>query len=357
MIYRVPELNVDKDKLVVVHCAGRTRSIVGAQTLIDSGLFNNVVSLHNGTLAWQFEGFATEDGNRNVLPAPANRSAEAANRSARNIRETWAIPSLSPQELDSWRRQDGTRYVLDVRTEAEFARGHIPGARHVPGGQLLQTTDRHIAVQNSHIALVDSDGVRAVTAAMWLSRMGWEKVVTCTIPTESLGLATGLQLAHEPSPLVKISIEKAATQLASETAIVCDVRSSVAYRRGHVARAGYLSRAEPERDFPRIPASREILLMAEDLAYASLVGRDLIAFGRAVRLIDGDLAAWTAAGHPTAQGAEWLISRPIDTYFEGDHFEEPQIRDRENRAYLNWEIALIDHIVGDPAVRYAIHKS
>ncbi len=44
-------------RLVVVNCAGRTRSIIGAQSLINAGLPNKVVALRNGTMGWSLAGF------------------------------------------------------------------------------------------------------------------------------------------------------------------------------------------------------------------------------------------------------------------------------------------------------------
>lgn len=56
LVYRIGDIAPDPETLVVVNCAGRTRSIVGAQTLIDAGIPNPVVSLKNGTMAWLLSG-------------------------------------------------------------------------------------------------------------------------------------------------------------------------------------------------------------------------------------------------------------------------------------------------------------
>ena len=47
--YRIKQLAPDPKTKIVVNCAGRTRSIIGAQTLIDLGVPNEVVALENGT--------------------------------------------------------------------------------------------------------------------------------------------------------------------------------------------------------------------------------------------------------------------------------------------------------------------
>jgi len=49
LVYRVPDRVPSPDTLVVVNCAGRTRSIIGAQSLRNAGLPNRVMALENGT--------------------------------------------------------------------------------------------------------------------------------------------------------------------------------------------------------------------------------------------------------------------------------------------------------------------
>ena len=62
LVYRVHDLVPDADALVVVNCAGRTRSIIGCQSLRNAGLSNRVVALANGTMGWEIAGFACERG-------------------------------------------------------------------------------------------------------------------------------------------------------------------------------------------------------------------------------------------------------------------------------------------------------
>ena len=52
LVLRVHDIAPSPDTLVVVNCAGRTRSIIGAQSLINAGVPNKVVALRNGTMGW-----------------------------------------------------------------------------------------------------------------------------------------------------------------------------------------------------------------------------------------------------------------------------------------------------------------
>ena len=59
---RIGELVPDPKTKIVVNCAGRTRSIIGAQTLIDFGVPNPIVALENGTQGWFLAGLKLENG-------------------------------------------------------------------------------------------------------------------------------------------------------------------------------------------------------------------------------------------------------------------------------------------------------
>ncbi len=209
LIFRASSLKIEPDSQIVVHCAGRTRSIIGAQTLIDSGMFKNVVSLCNGTPAWEFEGFDLETDDDRALPFPTEEGRCKAVETAKRIRKEWNIPALSPQKIEQWRTAGGTRYLFDVRSEEEFLNAHLKGSRHIAGGQLLQTTEKHIVVKNSQILLIDTDGVRATTTAMWLRRMGWNDVAVAEIPQMDFELESGANTPEDYFQLQMIDIDEA----------------------------------------------------------------------------------------------------------------------------------------------------
>ncbi|MGH8709514.1 MAG: rhodanese-like domain-containing protein, partial [Burkholderiales bacterium] len=71
LVYRTPDIAPDADTLVVVNCAGRTRSIIGCQSLRNAGLANRVVALKDGTMGWDLAGFACERGATRVAPPPS----------------------------------------------------------------------------------------------------------------------------------------------------------------------------------------------------------------------------------------------------------------------------------------------
>ena len=193
LVHRVPDLVTGDETTVVVNCAGRTRSILGAQSLRSAGLANPVVALENGTMGWELAGFDLNHGAEDIAGQPSAEARSWATSAAEEVADRHGIAAVMPDQLphDDAR----TTFVLDVRTAEEYEVGHIAGSRHSPGGQLVQATDEYIGVRNAKVVLVDDDGVRATMTASWLIQLGWSETFTC-----ELGDA---DLVASSSPVVK----------------------------------------------------------------------------------------------------------------------------------------------------------
>ncbi|MGH8733103.1 MAG: rhodanese-like domain-containing protein, partial [Burkholderiales bacterium] len=188
LVYRIHDLAPSPDTLVVVNCAGRTRSIIGCQSLRNAGIPNPVVALKDGTMGWELAGFTVERGAERVAPAPSEEGREKALAAAERVAKRFSVGFCSSQDLSAFRRDSGrTLYILDVRTREEFERSHVTGSRHAPGGQLVQASDEYVGVRNARVVLVDPDLVRAIMTASWLNQMGWNDVYVLEDPelTES----------------------------------------------------------------------------------------------------------------------------------------------------------------------------
>ncbi|MEM7224738.1 MAG: rhodanese-like domain-containing protein [Pseudomonadota bacterium] len=347
LVYRAFGASFDPEALVVAHCAGRTRSIIGAQTLIGAGLANQVAALENGTMAWVFEGYALEKGANRPLGVPSDGSV--AREVAAAVAAHHGVGHVTLETVAGWRAEPRTLYVIDVRGQAAFSQGHLPSARHVPGGQLVQNVDRYLVTRGARVVLLDSDGVRAAMTGSWLKQMGWRDVYAARLdPTAPTLVRGGSERPAAPGPRITV-----AELRNSKAPVVIDCRSSVAYRRGHVPGAIFLTRADLERDLVRVPEAETTALVADDFAYAALLMADLKRLGRPVRLLDGGMAAWRAAGHGVSEGLQQLASRPTDKHLDPGDLESEAARRREFRRYLDWEIALLHQLAGDPAAPYA----
>ncbi|WP_316241993.1 rhodanese-like domain-containing protein, partial [Bordetella pertussis] len=62
-----------------------------------------------------------------------------AQQRAAAVRRRFGIGAIGAAELQRLRAGgERTVYLFDVRTQQEYERGHVPGAVHAPGGQLVQ---------------------------------------------------------------------------------------------------------------------------------------------------------------------------------------------------------------------------
>ncbi|HEV2430468.1 MAG TPA: rhodanese-like domain-containing protein, partial [Burkholderiales bacterium] len=183
LVYRIHDLAPSPDTLVVVNCAGRTRSIIGCQSLRNAGIPNPVAALKDGTMGWELAGLAVERGAERVAPAPSAEGRAKAHAAAERVATRFAVRFCNSEELSGFRRDTGrTLYLLDVRTREEFEHAHVSGSRHAPGGQLVQASDEYVGVRNARVVLVDPDRVRAIMTASWLNQMGWSDVYVLEDP-------------------------------------------------------------------------------------------------------------------------------------------------------------------------------
>ncbi|HEX9843318.1 MAG TPA: rhodanese-like domain-containing protein, partial [bacterium] len=178
LVYRVHELAPDPETLVVVNCAGRTRSIIGAQSLINAGIPNKVVALRNGTMGWHLAGLSLERGKRRAAAPPSTKSIEQARLAAERVAKRFGVRTVDRETLQRWQSEAAQHslYLLDVRLPEEYEAGHMPGTRNAPGGQLVQATDTYIGTRHARVVLVDDSGVRSTMTASWLIQMGWQDV-------------------------------------------------------------------------------------------------------------------------------------------------------------------------------------
>ncbi len=358
LVYRFADLVPSPDTTVIVNCGGRTRSIIGAQSLIDAGVPNKVVSLQNGTQAWHLAGFQVLKGATAQPPAVSDAGRAAACAAAARVAQRFGIGTIDLATLERWRAAAATRslYVFDVRTPAEYAAGHVPGMQHVAGGQLVQETDRHAATWGARVVLVDDDGVRATMTAHWMQQMGWD-IAVLSLDMRAVGTATG---AYVPRVLgvdnmsVR-SIDAAAlhARLQAGTAVVVDLDWSRGFVAGHIPGAWYAIRARLAEAFVALPAAEAIVFTSSDGVLARLAAAEWN--GRApasVLALSGGTAAWAAAGFGLEREATHMASAPDDMRLRAR--EQAGSVEDAMRAYLAWEVDLVHQMATDDDQRFKV---
>jgi len=354
LVYRFHDLVRSPETLVVVNCAGRTRSIIGAQSLINAGVPNRVAALKNGTMGWHLAGFALAHDESAHAPDPTPSGLAAARAAAARVAERAGVEIIAADALQRFRREQKSRtlYLFDVRTPEEYAAGHLPGARSAPGGQLVQATDGYMATLNARVVLVDSDGVRARMTASWLKQMGLEEVYV-------LDRAEGMSEAgHEPlrilgreASVAALGARELAQLQARGEAVVVDLDPSLVYREQHIPGAWFAIRARLETALPRLPERGTLVLTSRDGVLAALAAPEAQALTpRPVKVLAGGTAAWRAAGLPLSAGEEHMADAPIDAWYRP--YDKPADVEAAMNAYLRWEVALIEQIARDGDARF-----
>jgi rhodanese-related sulfurtransferase len=341
LAWRVHDLAPDPDTLVVVNCAGRTRSIIGCQSLRNAGIPNPVVALKDGTMGWDLAGLECERGAQRVAPPPSGEGRARALEVARRVAARFQVKFTDASTVKAWQGDTShTLYLLDVRTREEFERSHVAGARHAPGGQLVQASDEYVAVRNARVVLLDPERVRAVMTASWLNQMGWDAVYV-------LEDFAGLAMESGPRPAPQVQRWKTTTE-ASGT--VLDLSTSLRFNHAHIPGAWWSVRSRLDEAHKHIGAVPSVVLTSEDGLLAHLAAPEAAALWPQVQVLEGGNAAWFAAGRPTESGVERATTTRDDVWYKPyDHASDYQ---KHARDYLAWEVALVDQIKRDPTIRF-----
>jgi rhodanese-related sulfurtransferase len=340
LVYRVYQAAPRPETLVVVNCAGRTRSIIGAQSLINAGIPNKVLALKNGTMGWHLSGLELERGQSRMAAAPSAEALQKAKDAAKRVAKRFSVLSISREELERMKGDaDRTTYVFDVRSPEEYAAGHLPGSVSAPGGQLVQETETFAAVRNARIALVDDHGVRATMTASWLLQLGWKEVFVVTDGLTGRLESGTPKIARFAGKTISI------TELQNQrSALVLDFGTSIQYRKGHIPGAAWAirSRLDKQKDFLK---GKAVVCTSPDGVLARYAAADLGATA-----LEGGTDAWRAAGLPVETGETKMLEPPEDVYYkpyDGKSQIEAAMRD-----YLEWEVALVEQIKRDPDCRF-----
>ncbi|MCI0548745.1 MAG: sulfurtransferase [Candidatus Rokubacteria bacterium] len=348
-VLRIADLVARPDQTIVVHCGGRTRSYIGAESLRRMKLPNPVVALENGTMGWQLAGLELERGAARWAPPPSERSRALAEPVAARVASEEGIPFVSPDELRALlaRREDRTVHVLDVRSAEEYTAEHIAGAVWAPGGQAVQATDEYVAVRAAAVVLACDGMVRSVMTASWLRRMGLPGVAVLrgglpawraaggAIETGPLPISVWGEDAARAGVRALTPDAVAAALQDTDAPTVLSVDPSDLYARGHLPGARWVCRSRLELRIAALAPDRghAIVLTCADGVSSTLAAATLgrLGYGR-VAVLEGGIRAWERAGLALETGPTGLADEVDDVVLK------PYERGRAAmEAYLRWE--------------------
>ncbi|HBI82304.1 MAG TPA: sulfurtransferase [Alcaligenaceae bacterium] len=359
LVLRIAELAPRPETRVIVNCAGRTRSIIGTQSLINAGIPNQVSALRNGTIGWTLAGQTLDRGQVRKFGDVSNETKSNAAKRARDVADRAGVKRAQFSDIQSWRQQIGrTTYFLDTRTPEEYAAGHLPGFRSTPGGQLVQETEMVAPVRGARIVLADTDGVRSNMTASWLAQMAWDVHVLDGVDVSQLTELGAWQPVLPKMPVVseidagalKSEIEK----VVSGSVVVIDLAKHAQYVQGHIPGAYYVLRSQFESAVKSLPKSSRYVLTCPDAVQSMFAFEEIKALLQSqnsdgpeidLRVLKGGTQAWKSAGQALETGPQRLISEPLDRYKRP--YEGTEVPREAMQAYLDWEFGLIEQLRRD----------
>lgn len=348
LVLRVPDLAPNPDTQVIVNCAGRTRGLIGTQSLVNAELPNPVAFLRNGTIGWTLAQQSLDTGQSRTFGDTQDTAKAAAGERARRVADKAGVQRASKDELSQWKNDASrTTYYFDVRSLSEYEAGHLPGFYPVYGGQLVQETEMNAPVRGARIVLVDDDGTRANMTASWLAQMAWDAYVLDGVETADFSETGPWQtpLPHLPeTPSTDAETLKAWLD-ASDTVVV-DVSKHAQFTKGHIPGAWYLLRSLLNESLAKLPKAARYVVTCGDSQLSRFVAPELQEkLDGKVHVLTGGNQAWQKNGYELETGETKLASEPIDRYRRP--YEGTNVSREAMQAYLDWEFGLIEQMRRD----------
>lgn len=349
LVLRLPEIAPNPKTKVIVNCAGRTRSIIGTQSLINAGIPNEVNALRNGTIGWTLAGQELDKGASRRFSEVSESTALQAAQRARKVADQAGVKRATITDLEQWKSQTGrTTYFFDPRTPEEYEAGHLPGFRSTPGGQLVQETEMVAPVRGARIVLADPGGVRANMPASWLAQMGWDVYVLDGITQAQLTEKGAWQAPLPTLPNINtVDVKTLENWLkADQQTVVVDLSTHANYVKGHIPNSWFILRSQLKKDIGNLPTAKRYVLSSGPTELSVFAAQDFSSCCDAeVFVLSGGNTAWANAGLPLEKGPTHLASPPLDRYkrpYEGTNVDPAAMQ-----AYLDWEFGLVAQLAKD----------
>ncbi len=358
LVLRVRDLAPSPDTLVVVNCAGRTRSIIGAQSLINAGVPNKVVALRNGTMGFNLAGFSTDSGKHN---RPRRLSAESlawAKDAAARVAKRYGIERIDANTLDRW-------FVDRRRARSTFRRAR-PGRiccrarprRDLGAGRATRAGDRPIC---RHARCAPRAGRRRRGTRgddrVLAQADGLEGRIRFPIWPRARRLRDGARprsLAPSHRRNRRSTARSWRRSVARDEATVIDLSLSPNYRSEHIPGAWFAIRSRLAHALPKIPLRGEIVLTSEDGVLAGLAVPEAQALTRhRVRYLKGGNTAWRLARHAMS-GKPLMADDPVDVWLKP--YERAGDTKGAMSEYLSWEVDLVARIERDGTCNFTTRQ-
>jgi 3-mercaptopyruvate sulfurtransferase SseA len=216
--------------------------------------------------------------------------------------------------------------------------------------------DEFVAVRNARVVLVDPERVRSVMTASWLNQMGWDDVHVLGPDVGDWPLERGPRAPNVPELAPWPTVQ--AQELARVPATVIDLSTSLRYRARHVPGAWWAVRSRLAQAHAKLADAKLIVLTSDDGRLAQLAAPEAAALWAQaqVQVLEGGNQAWFAQNLPAEAGMTNVTTTLDDVWYKPYDHEHESDYEKHARAYLDWEVALVEQIKRDPAIRFRTYE-
>ncbi|MBA3316634.1 MAG: MBL fold metallo-hydrolase [Gemmatimonadales bacterium] len=210
---------------------------------------------------------------------------------------------------------DRGELVVDMRSSAEFATGHLPGSINIPFNNWFTTWAGWVVPYDRDVYLFSAkpDGRQSELALRDLAMIGLDRVAG-SFGLDALGAWThaGRSLAS----FGRISARELAQRLDAGTAVVVDVRSRAEWEAGHIPGVVNIPAGEIEDRIGDLPQGRPLVVHCQGGTRSAIAASLLNARGMADVLdMPGGFTEWEGTGLPVARdegSLADLVIGPLD---------------------------------------------
>jgi len=210
---------------------------------------------------------------------------------------------------------DRRELVIDTRTSAEYATGHLPGSINIPFNNAFTTWAGWIVPYDRDVYLISAkpDGRQSELALRDLAMIGLDRVAG------SFGLDALGAWKHAGRPLAsfgRISARELSHRLEDGTAAVVDVRSRGEWEAGHIPGVVNIPASEIADRLAELPQVRPLVMHCQG-GTRSAIATSLLDARGIIEVLDmpGGFAEWEGAGLPVERSSGSLVDlvmAPLD---------------------------------------------
>ncbi|HMK15701.1 MAG TPA: rhodanese-like domain-containing protein, partial [Methanomicrobiales archaeon] len=205
-----------------------------------------------------------------------------------------SVPNLTVADLKALQKK-GTQ-IVDIRSPAAFAGGHVPGSLHVWRDGLSAFIGYFLNYEDP-IVIVDDFNEDLVTVRRQFARLGYDNLVGCL----DGGFMTWAKAAEPMGTVRTWTVHDLKANLGDTSLYLLDLRDDPNYRKhGHLTGSHHVYVGELPSHICKLPSAEREIICFCDAGYKSSIAASLLlrqGFPR-VTVILGSMSAWEKAGYP-----------------------------------------------------------